>query len=55
METKEKNFEESIELYLTTKGGFQKSTEFGFDAQKDTILKNIRDNQLFFKKSRKFY
>ena len=50
MEIKEKNFEESIELYLTTKGGFQKSTEFGFDAQKGYIpsdlIEFIKSSQL---------
>ena len=45
----EKNFESAIEEYLTTKGGYIKSTELGYDATKGYIptdlIKFIKDSQ----------
>ena len=49
METKEINLEEKIEEYLTTKGGYVKSNELGYDALKgykpSSLIKFIKTTQ----------
>lgn len=41
METREKNYEEYIESYLTTKGGYIKDSGIGFDRQSGFITADI--------------
>jgi len=41
METKEKNYEAFIENYLTTKGGYIKGSETGFDKQKGLLIADL--------------
>ena len=41
METKEKNYEAFIEKYLTTKGGYIKSDETGYDNKTGIIISDM--------------